>query len=187
MVTRLCYLSRLMPAIRATPRYTRALDATAALLERLQINAMFVGHTARAAWLGGELDSGAIDLLALMTAPQRGQLTTMAANNGFRVSREEVEESEELDLVPLIWSDVEGDVRVHVLLATNALYARMFANTWEEQLGERVVKVPAPEDLALMLLLADDQETLNALAALPEFDIAACRDRLAAIGLGAVL
>jgi hypothetical protein len=119
-----------------------------------------------------------------MTAPQRGQLTTMAANNGFRVSREEVEQSEELDLVPLNYSDSEGEVRVHVLLATNALYARMFANSWEEQFGERTLKVPAPEDLALLLLMADDRPTLEALAQLPEFNRETFQQRLASIGLG---
>jgi len=184
MVPRVCYLSPLMPAIRATPRYARALNATAELLEKLRIDAMYVGNAARAAWLGGELASGAIDLIALMAAPQRGQLTMMASNNGFRVSREEVEQSEELDLVPLNWSDVDGDVRIHVLLATNALYARMLANSWDEQFGERTVKVPAPEDLALMLLMADDQETLSALAALPEFNRDAFQERLASLGLG---
>jgi hypothetical protein len=146
---------------------------------------MFVGSVARSAWLGGEVGAGAIDLLALMNAPQRGQLAMMAANRGFRVEREELEQSEELDLVPLNFVDHEGDVRVHVLLATNALYARMFANSWTESFGERAVKVPAPEDLALMLLMADDDEAVKALTALPEFNIESFRERLASIGLGA--
>lgn len=174
-----------MPAIRATPRYARALNATAELLEKLRIDAIYVGNVARDAWLDGEVGSGAIDLLALMNTPQRGQLAMMASNRGFRVSREEIEQSEELDLVPLNYSDVEGDVRVHVLLATNALYARMFANGKPATLGEREVRVASPEDLALMLLMADDQETLERLAALPEFDRDSFRQRLASIGLGA--
>lgn len=174
-----------MPAIRATPRYARALNATAELLEKLRIDAIYVGNVARDAWLDGEVAAGAIDLLALMNTPQRGQLAMMASNRGFRVSREEIEQSEELDLVPLNYSDVDGDVRVHVLLATNALYARMFANGKPAVLGEREVRVASPEDLALMLLLADDQETLERLAALPEFDRDSFRQRLASIGLGA--
>lgn len=181
----LCYVSRLMPAIRATTRYARALTAITELLEKLRIDAIFVGNVARAAWLDGELSSGAIDLLALMNTPQRGQLAMMASNRGFRVSREEIEQSEELDLVPLNFSDVEGDVRVHVLLATNALYARMFANGKPATLGEVEVRVASPEDLALMLLMAEDQETLNRLAALPEFDRDKFRAHLASIGLGA--
>lgn len=174
-----------MPPIQATPRFARALDATHELLGTLRIDAMFVGGVARAAWLGGELGAGAIDLLALMNAGQRGQLAMMAANRGFRVEQEELEQSEELDLVPLNFTDAEGDVRVHVLLATNALYARMFRNSWEEQFGERTLKVPAPEDLALMLLMADDDEGVKALTALPEFNIDSFRERLASIGLGA--
>ena len=174
-----------MPSIRATPRYARALNATAELLEKLRIDAMYVGSVASAAWLDGEVSSGAIDLLALMNSPQRGQLAMMAANRGFRVSREEIEQSEELDLVPLNYTDVDGDVRVHVLLATNALYARMFAAGKPAELGERAVRVAAPEDLALMLLMADDDDTVKALTALPEFNREAFRERLASIGLGA--
>jgi hypothetical protein len=174
-----------MPEIRATPRYARALSATADLLGAMRIDAMYVGNVARAAWLGGEVDGGAIDLLALMNAPQRGQLAMMAANRGFRVEREEMEQSEELDLVPINFVDAEGDVRVHVLLATNALYARMFGNSWTESFGERALKVPAPEDLALMLLMAEDEPTVKALAALPEFNRDTFRERLASIGLGA--
>lgn len=176
-----------MPEIRATPRYARALNATAELLEAMRVEVMYVGNVARAAWLDGELGTGAIDLLALMNAPQRGQLAMMAANRGFRVEREEMEQSEELDLVPLNFTDAEGDVRVHVLLATNALYARMFSNTWTEAFGEKALKVPAPEDLALMLLMADDDETVKALTALPEFNRENFRERLASIGLGAEL
>ena len=176
-----------MPAIRATPRYGRALNAIADLVEKMRIDAMFVGHVARAAWLGGEIDAGSIDLLALMNAPQRGQLAMMAANRGFRVEKEEIEGAEELDLVPLNFVDPEGDVRVHVLLATNALYARMFGSTWTETFEERTLRVPAPEDLALMLLMSNDEETLKALTALPEFDLEAFRNRLASIGLGAAV
>lgn len=173
-----------MPSIHATPRYARALHATAELLEKLRIEAMYVGNAARAAWLGGELGAGAIDLLALMNAPQRGQLAMMASNRGFRVDREEVEQSEELDLVPLNFIDDEGEVRVHVLLATNALYARMFAAGKPATADGRDVRVAAPEDLALMLMMAEDAETLQRLAALPEFDRETFRKRLASIGLG---
>jgi hypothetical protein len=177
-----------MPAIRATPRYARAIKATAELLETMRADAMFVGSVARSAWLGGdEITSGSIDVLALLNATQRGQLAMMASNRGFRAEREELEQSEELDLVPLYFGDPEGDVRVHVLLATNALYARMFGSTWTETLEEQPVRVPAPEDLALMSLLGNDRGTLDRLEALAEFDRAAFRDRLASIGLGAAV
>lgn len=176
-----------MPAIRAVPRYARALGATADLLEAMRVEAMFVGNVASSAWLGGELAEGAIDLLALMNAGQRGQLAMMASHRGFRVEQEELEQAEELDLVPLHFVDDEGDVRVHVLLATNALYARMFAARWTETFDQRPLQVPAPEDLALMLLMSNDEETVRRLTALPEFDLSAFRERLASIGLGAAL
>ena len=122
-----------------------------------------------------------------MNAPQRGQLAMMAANRGFRVEREEIEQSEELDLVPINFIDPEGDVRVHVLLASNALYARMFAAGVPATIGDRTVNVAAPEDLALMLLMSDDDDTVKRLTALPEFNREAFRERMASIGLGAAL
>ena len=169
-----------MHPIRAAARYSRAIDATAELLTKLRVEAMFVGSVARAAWLGGEIDRGSIDLLALMNAPQKGQLAMMASHRGFRVEREEIEESEELDLVPLNFVDPEGDVRVHVLLATNALYGRMMGSAREAG----PLRVAAPEDLALMALMADDEVTVRRLKALPEFDRAKYDERLASIGLG---
>ena len=74
---------------------------------------------------------------------------------------------------------------MHVLLASNALYARMFAAGHPATIGDRTVSVASPEDLALMLLMADDDETVKRLTALPEFNRDAFRDRLASIGLGA--
>jgi hypothetical protein len=173
-----------MHAIRATARHSRAIQAVAVLLEKLKIDGMFVGHVARSAWFGEEVGSGAIDLLALMTAPQRNQLAMMASNRGFRVEREELESVEELDLVPMYFRDEEEEVRVHVLLATNALYGRMIASGVSADLDERTLKIPRAEDFALLLLMGDDQDAVRTLTALPEFDIAAFRERLASIGLG---
>lgn len=184
-LSHLCYLSRRrMHPIRASARYSRAIHAVAELLERLRIDAMFVGGAARSAWLDAEMSGGAIDVLALMTAPQRNQLAMMASNRGFRVEREEIEAAEELDLVPINFIDEEGDVRVHVLLASNALYGRMIAVAQTTAIDERPVKVPRAEDLALMLLMAEDQEAVQYLTSLPEFDLPAFRERLASIGLG---
>ena len=173
-----------MHAIRASARYNRAIHATAELLGKLRIDAMFVGNVARAAWLGGGVESGAIDVLALMNAPQRGQLAMMASNRGFRVDREEIEQSEELDLVPLNFIDDDAEVRVHVLLASNALYGRMVTAGTTALLDEREIRVPRAEDLALLLLFAEDQATVKSLAVLPEFDRAAFQQRLVSIGLG---
>src|SRR5215213_2282841 len=148
-----------MPQNRATARYARALNATAELLETMRVDVMYVGNVARAAWLEGEVGSGAIDLLALMNAPQRGQVAMMGSNRGFRVERDEIEQSEELDLVPLNFVDAEGDVRVHVLLATNALYGRMVAAGVTAPFGERTVRIASAEDLALLMAVAEDPQS----------------------------
>src|SRR5215212_9839730 len=97
-----------MPSIATTPRHGRALHATAELLSKLRIDHAFVGAVARAAWLGGEA-AGAIDVLALMAPEQKNQVAMMATNRGFRVDRDEIAETEELDLVPLSFVDTEGD------------------------------------------------------------------------------
>jgi hypothetical protein len=173
-----------MHAIRAAARYSRAIHAIAELLEKLKIDAMFVGGVARSAWLDVEMDGGAVDILALMNAPQRNQVAMMASHRGFRVEREEIEQAEELDLIPLNFVDAAGDIRVHVLLASNALYGRMVAAAQPSSIDGRAVRIPRAEDLALMLLMAEDQEAVQHLTSLPEFDLAAFRARLASIGLG---
>ena len=173
-----------MHAIRASARYSRAIHATAELLEKLKIDAMFVGNTARSAWMDAEMDSGAIDVLALMNAPQRNQLAMMASHRGFRVERSEIEQAEELDLVPLNFVDPLGDLRVHVLLASNALYGRMVAAGESAAIDSRNVRIPRAEDLALMLLMAEDEDAVRHLTSLPEFDLVAFRERLTSIGLG---
>lgn len=175
-----------MHAIRADARFTEAIHATAELLEKLRIDAMFVGSAARAAWLGEEVSRGAIDVLALMNAPQKNQLAMMASNRGFRVDRDELAQTEELDLVPLNFVSEEGeipDIRIHVLLASNALYGRMIKAAVTATFGERTLRVPRAEDLALLLMFAEDDEALRALSALEEFDRAAFQERLVSIGV----
>ena len=172
-----------MHAIRATARYSRAIHATAELLGKLRIESMFVGGVARAAWLGGELSSGSVDVLALMNPPQKNQVAMMASHRGFRVDNEQIARSVELDLVPLNFSDEEGEVRVHVLVASNALYAHMMRAAQEATIDDRSVRIPRAEDLALMVLLADDDLTMQRLAMLPEFDRSAFEERLVSIGV----
>jgi hypothetical protein len=171
-----------MHSIHATGRHTRAILATAELLEKLRIEAMFVGNVARSAWLGTEAD-GSIDVLALMNAPQKNQLAMMASHRGFRVEQEEIERSEELDLVPLNFLDPEGEIRVHVLLASNALYGRMVSAGESAQLEGRELMIPRAEDLALMLLVAEDEIAVRHLIETPGFDLAAFEQRLVSIGL----
>lgn len=183
-LSHLCYLSPSMHPIRATARYSRAIHGIADLLGRLKLDTMFVGNVARGAWLDVELTSGAVDVLAVMAAQQKSQVAMMAANRGFRVDRDELEATEELDLIPLNFIDEEGEVRVHVLLASNALYGRMVSVGIATELDERTVKIPRAEDLALMLLMAEDAEAVQHLTGLPEFDLQAFRDRLTSLGLG---
>jgi hypothetical protein len=171
-----------MHPIRASAPHAQAIHAIAELLEKLRIESMFVGAVARSAWLGSEVEDGSIDVLALMNAPQKNQVAMMASNRGFRVEKSEIEQSEELDLVPLNF----GDVRVHVLLASNALYGRMMNHAKPAQIDERAIRVPAAEDLALMLFVGEDEGTVRKLTMLPDFDRSAFHDRLTSIGLGVV-
>jgi len=157
------------------PRYARAIDAIGDLLSRLRLEWIFVGGVARSAWLGGTVEGGAIDVVALMQPQQKGQVAMMASNRGFRVDRDEIDQSEELDLIPLHFDDV----RIHVLVASNALYAKMIG-------AARVVddlRVAAPEDLALLLTLSDDAAAVQKLMAAPDFDRARFNETLMSIGL----
>jgi hypothetical protein len=182
MVTRRVISLAHMPSIATTPRHGRALHATAELLAKLRLDFAFVGGVARAAWIGGEV-TGPIDVLALMTPQQKGQVAMMASNRGFRVDREEIEATEELDVVPLHFDDPEGEVRVHVLVASNALYGRMFAGVREADFDGRTIRVVAAEDLALLLTMADDEAAVRRLSSVADFDRHAYNERLASIGL----
>ena len=159
--------------------YAGAVAAVGDLLSKLQLEFMFAGNLARAAWLGGGITGGPIDVVAIMQPQQKSQIATMASNNGFAVDREEVESAEELDLVPLRWKGV----RVHVLVASNALYATMVRDAWFERIGEHDWRVPSREDLALLLALSEDESALRQITALPEFDRARYNEKAISIGL----
>lgn len=172
------------------PRYEHALAAVADLMGRLRLAHAFVGGAARAAWLGGALDQGAVDVLVLMTSEQKNQVATMASHRGFRVDQEEVDATVEYDLVPLNFLHPEGDVKVHVLVASNALYGQMVAAARDATLAGHSLRVIAPEDLALLLSLGDDeasQRDRERLAALPAFDRRKFNQRAAAIGLAGMV
>src|SRR5436190_1669947 len=85
------YNPRLMHPLRATPRHARAIEAVAELLSKLRIESMFVGSVARAVWLGGLVESGAIDILGLMQPQQKNQVAMMASNRGFRVDAADID------------------------------------------------------------------------------------------------
>jgi hypothetical protein len=157
------------------------LGATGDLLTKLQLEFMFVGSVARVAWIGGTIASGSIDVIAILQPQQKSQIAMMASNNGFLVDRDEVEAAEELDLVPMRF---EG-VRVHVLVASNALYGRMVRDAWSERIGDHDRLVPSREDLALLLAMSEHDEDLQRIIGLPEFDRERYNDKVISIGLRA--
>lgn len=178
---------RAVHTIHAAPRMERALDATAELLSKSRLDAMFVGTVARSAWLGVPVEAGSIDVLALMGPQQRNQLAMMANNRGFIVDRDELEAAEELDLVPIRFPDDDGGVRVHVLVGSNALYGRMVAAGVMTEFGERQLKVPALEDFALLVMMGDDERSraeFAQLTELPAFRRETFNERVVSIGLG---
>jgi hypothetical protein len=130
-----------------------------------------------------------------MGPQQMNQVAMMASHRGFRVEREEVEATEELDLIPMHFEDV----RVHVLVASNALYGRMVADgvvaEWPgRQVAEDVAtrqpgnpvtqfKVPRIEDFALLLQMSNDVTALMTLLESAEFDRNYYNEKLTSIGL----
>jgi hypothetical protein len=172
-----------MHPIVATGPHARALRAIADLLTRLKLANAYVGSVARAAWLGGEVAAGSIDVVAVMGPQQKNQIAMMANNRGWRVDRDEIEQSEELDLIPLNFVDDDGEVRVHVLVASNALYGRMVAAAREATFEELTIKVPAAEDFAMLLALAGDDAALRSLTADTAFDRRGYNEKLISIGL----
>ena len=111
----------------------------------------------------------------------------MASNRGFRIEQSEIEQSEELDLVPLNFVDTEGDVRVFVLLASNALYGRMAAARVPASLDDLEISVPRAEDFALLLAVAEEdaeaKRDREMLIRVPGFDRHSYNERLISIGL----
>ena len=168
-----------MHQIVAAPRHARAIRAVAGLLTRLRLDFVFVGSVARSAHLGGEVGGGSIDVVATMGPQQKSQLAMMAQNNGFGVDREELDATEELDLVPISFEDV----RVHVLLASNALYGRMVAEGVSVEFEDLSLKVPRLEDFALLLQMNNDVESLMSVIESPQFDRMGYNRKLEAIGL----
>lgn len=174
---------RRVQSVHASPRYDRAIAAVADLLARLRLEFVFAGSVARSAWLGSRVHQGSLEVITLMTSEQKSQVAMMAGNRGFRVDRDEVEHTAELDLIPLHFIDPEGgEVRVHILVASNALYGRMV----RAGVATDSVPVAAIEDLALLFALGDDDDSQRSaalLVRLPQFDRSAYNERLVAIGL----
>lgn len=137
--------------------YLAAVAAVEDLLQRLRTDRAFVGSVAAAAWLGRTVDSGAIDVLVALTPEGRTQVPMMASNRGFTVDRDELDATEELDLIPLRFGEADELVKIHVLVASNALYGNMVRDAVEVLCGEVTIRVITPEDLALLLTVAEDE------------------------------
>lgn len=162
----------------------------ARLMDDLRMDYALVGDIALRAWLDDEIGAeGTVDLLAVIQTERSGQIPKGAPARGFRVDPEEAERGEELDLLPMTWTGGERPVRVHVLFATNALYARMVREGVAAAAAEAPVKVIAAEDLALLLLVGDSPESGGAIARLrlklgDRFDLEGLNRKLLSIGLG---
>lgn len=173
-----------MRRVEAIEQHQAAVLATDELLSKLQLDHAWVGSVALSAWLGLPVESGAVDVLALLSPERSRQVPMMAGNRGFRIEPAELERAEELDLIPMRY----GEVRVHVLMASNALYAKMLPLAVPATVGDREVRVVSAEDLALMLTVAEDTASRLLRERLihtcgEEFDRRGFNEKLEAIGL----
>lgn len=144
-------------SVEASEPWLAAIAAADDLLGRLRTERAFVGSVAIAAWLGRRVEGGAVDVLVALTPEGRSQVPMMASNRGFIVDRDELDATEELDLIPLRIAVGEELVKIHVLVASNALYGNMVRDAVEVLCGEVTIRVIAPEDLALLLTVAEDE------------------------------
>jgi hypothetical protein len=171
-------------AITADARRSSAIAAVSELLRKLRTDFAFVGSVARCAWVGEPVTAGAIDVLAALSAEGRHQVPMMAMHRGFLVDQQALEAAQELDLIPLR-RPVEGEeIRIHVLIASNALYGLMVRDATTAPMAEGEVRVVTAEDYALMLMLAEEP-AFDIVSSLPGFDAPAFNRRLRSIGLGA--
>jgi hypothetical protein len=172
----------------AAEPWEAAIRSITDLLGRLKMDHAFVGSVAAAAWRGGDVASGSIDVLVLIPPERKRQIPTMAANRGFEVDRDEVEATDELDLVPLKLRHGDFLVRIHVLVASNALYAHMVTGAVPATVGELGIRVVNSEDLALLYLVADEPSAEEAVSDLIEragedLDLDRLNRKLISIGL----
>ncbi|MHB0972053.1 MAG: hypothetical protein ACYC7A_14040 [Thermoanaerobaculia bacterium] len=172
--------------IDATPAQTAAIHAIVELLTRLKTEYAFVGRVAISAWLGEPVGEASIDVLAAINPESSRQVPMMAGHRGFGVEREAIEATEELDLIPLEYP--AGGVRIHVLMATNALYGRMFGAAVDAAVDDGTVRVVGSEDLGLLLTVAQNDTALAQFGRLREragegFDLPRFNRKLISIGL----
>lgn len=177
-----CRIRAVYP-LAASPAYERAIAAVADLLTRARLASVFAGGVARCFHLGVPVTAGSVDAIALMGGEQKNQIVMMATHRGFGAEREEIEASEELDLIPLRFEEI----RVHILVASNALYGRMVAEgvtvPVPADAGIPEIRVPRREDFALLLQMSNDVTSLMTLVSAPGFDRAHYNRKLESIGL----
>jgi hypothetical protein len=176
------------PRVRLSARYETAIRAALELLEKFGVEVAFVGGVAESAWLGESLDGGSIDMLALVSPDRRRQIPMMAANRGFTVDPEAVEAAAELDLIPLAFGTGDERIPIHILLASNALYAIMIRDSKDATLGESLLRVVRPDDLALLLVVDESEEARTKVSRLvvegsEAFDVEQFNRRLTSLGL----
>ncbi|MCM2316619.1 MAG: hypothetical protein NDJ92_15845 [Thermoanaerobaculia bacterium] len=170
----------------AEPRLA-AVRAIGDILARQQVTHAFVGEVAIGAWTGVRVDRGAVDVLALVAPDSRQQIPMMASHRGFTVDAAEVEATRELDLIPMRYGEGSDAPRVHVLLASNALYSKMLGRAVPASAGGAEIPVVHAEDLAIMLSLSDrvDVGAIDLAACAGEaFDVDRFNTTLRSIGLG---
>lgn len=172
----------------AAAPWEAAVSAVDDLLSRLKLDHAFVGEAAMAAWLGHRFERASVDVLALMTPQQKNQVAMMANNRGFEIDRAAVEAADELDLIPLAIRHGDQLVRIHVLVASNALYGWMVNRAADATLAGRPIRVARSEDLVLMLLVSDAplaaQKVKDIIAAAgARFDREQLNEKLVSIGL----
>lgn len=175
-------------SVEASGPYLAAVAAVDDLLQRLRTDRAFVGSVAEAAWLGRNVDHGAIDILVALTPEGRTQVPMMASNRGFIVDRDELDATEELDLIPLRFGSAGEQVKIHVLVASNALYGNMVRDAVEARCGDVPIRVIAQEDLALLLTVAGDAGSTMARSELIQragesFQLERFNRKLSSIGL----
>lgn len=183
------HFEKMTGIVRADVVYESALRTVEELFSALRLDHVYVGEVAMAAWLGRELQHGSIDTLVL-TSPERvQQIPMMAANRGFIVDPEKVEAARELDLVPMALVVEHTSIRVHALLASNALYAKMIPAAVVAEFSGMRIRVVAAEDLALLVTMSDREDAPSLRdelieAAGDDFNVERFNQRLVSIGLG---
>ncbi|MGK2857586.1 MAG: hypothetical protein ACSLFQ_10315 [Thermoanaerobaculia bacterium] len=164
-----------------------AVRAIGDVLARQQVTHAFVGEVAISAWTGVRVESGAVDVLALVAPDRCQQVPMMASHRGFVVDAAEIEAARELDLIPMRFGEGPDAPRVHVLLASNTLYSKMLGRAVSARAGDSLIPVVHAEDLAIMLSLSDraDVGANDLVASAGElFDVDRFNTTLRSIGLG---